>query len=232
MKDAAAKQKFIRSRGLRFPLDPQVLSRRHRLLLRDDHYEQKESDAVLKTIKPDDRVIELGAGLGYMSTLITAKLGVRHYRAYEANPRMIPYIRAVHEANGIETVEVVNALLGAHNGSAEFYVRGEFDASSLQDNLGDRHGGVVAVEQVDVLDIRAVFQDFAPTALVCDIEGAEAEVLPKADLSGLRIAVVELHPQWIGQSGVQAVFDAMQGAGLSYFPKTSNAKVVTFRKGW
>jgi len=232
MKDAPEKTKFIRSRGLRFPYDPQILSRRHRLLLRDNHYELKESDAALKTIKPDDRVIELGAGLGYMSTLIAAKLGVRHYRAFEANPRMIPYIQAVHEANGIETVEVVNAILGARKGSADFFIRGEFDASSLQDNLGDRHGGVVAVEKIDVLNIKSVFQDFAPTALVCDIEGAEAEVLPKADLSGLRIAVVELHPQWIGQEGVQAVFDAMHGAGLTYFPKTSNAKVVTFRKGW
>jgi hypothetical protein len=68
--------------------------------------------------------------------------------------------------------------------------------------------------------------------LVCDIEGAEAELLPAGDWSGLRAAVVELHPQWIGQAGVQAVFDAMQRAGLTYFPRASQAKVVTFRKGW
>jgi len=43
-------------------------------------------------------------------------------------------------------------------------------------------------------------------------------------------AVVELHPQWIGQSGVQAVFDAMHKAGLTYFPRLSQSKVVTFKK--
>ena len=50
--------------------------------------------------------------------------------------------------------------------------------------------------------------------------------------SSLRVAIIELHPQWIGQSGVQAVFDAMSKAGLTYFPKASESKVVTFRKDW
>ncbi len=44
--------------------------------------------------------------------------------------------------------------------------------------------------------------------------------------------MVELHPQWIGQAGVQAVFDAFHKAGLTYYPKTSDKKVVTFLKGW
>jgi hypothetical protein len=71
-----------------------------------------------------------------------------------------------------------------------------------------------------------------PTVLVCDIEGAEATLLPEGDWSCLRLAVIELHPQWIGQAGVQAVFDAMHRAGLTYFPKASEGKVVTFRRGW
>ena len=30
----------------------------------------------------------------------------------------------------------------------------------------------------------------------------------------------------------QSILDAMHRAGLTYFPKASEAKVVTFRKGW
>ncbi|HID08424.1 MAG TPA: FkbM family methyltransferase, partial [Armatimonadetes bacterium] len=39
-------------------------------------------------------------------------------------------------------------------------------------------------------------------------------------------------PQWIGQKGVQAVFDVLQSAGLTFFPKTSNKKVVAFLRDW
>ena len=77
-----------------------------------------------------------------------------------------------------------------------------------------------------------MLEEVRPEVLICDIEGGEAELLPAGDWSSLRAAVIELHPQWIGQSGVQAVFDAMQGAGLSYFPRASHGKVVTFRRGW
>lgn len=68
--------------------------------------------------------------------------------------------------------------------------------------------------------------------LICDIEGAEVDVIPEMDLSGVRAAIIELHPQWIGSKGVAAVFNAMMQAGLVYFPKWSNAKVVTFRRDW
>ncbi|MDY6858887.1 MAG: FkbM family methyltransferase [Pseudomonadota bacterium] len=232
MKDAPTSPKFIRTRGLRFPYDPQIITRKRRRLMRDDHYEHKESEAVLRVVKPDDTVIELGAGMGYMSTLLAKKLGVKTVHAFEANPRMIPYIHAVHAANGVEGVTVHNAILGAADGRAKFYVRGDFVASSLEDNLEDAHGGVIAEEEIDIRNAQAVFDEISPTVLVCDIEGAEADLLPLIDLSGLRCAIVELHPQWIGQAGVQAVFDAMQAGGLTYYPRMSNAKVVTFRKGW
>ena len=88
------------------------------------------------------------------------------------------------------------------------------------------------MEHVEVRAVNEELARVAPTVLICDIEGAEADLLPAADLSGLRAAIVEVHPQWIGQAGVQAVFDAMNRGGLSYFPKASEGKVVTFRKGW
>jgi FkbM family methyltransferase len=178
-------------------------------------------------------VIELGAGLGYMSSLIAAKCQPRAIHSFEANPALIPYIHAVHRVNGIETVTVTNALLGARKAKArEFYVRGDFLASSLEDNLGDAHGGVVRVAEVPVLNVNTVLKEIRPTVMMCDIEGAEVELFAHADLSCLRAAVVELHPQWVGQAGVQAVFDAMAKSGLTYFPRSSNGKVVLFKRDW
>mgnify|MGYP000138232273 CR=1 FL=1 len=226
------KPKFIRSRGLKFPYDTRVIDRKRRRLLHSDAYELKESEAVLSQIRPEDTVIELGAGLGYMSTLMAKALKVNHVHAFEANPAIIPYIRSVHAANKVSNVTVHNALLGETEGEVTFYVRGDFVASSMEDNLGDKHGGVIAREQVPVRPVSQVFEEIAPTALVCDIEGAEQALLPKVDLSSLRLVIVELHPQIFGQAGTETVFRAMSGAGLTYFPRASQGKVVTFKRGW
>lgn len=226
-------QNFLTIHGLRFPDDPDVLRGRVRGLLRKGQYELKEFEAVQALANADDVVLELGGGIGFLSTVAARLGGVKSVHSYEANPALIPYIHAVHQANGVTNAHVTNAVLSAAQpGTTNFYVRRNLLASSLDPMQGKNDGGVVAVEQVPVENIAIAVKTIRPSVLVCDIEGAEADILPHADLSGLRCAIVELHPQWIGQSGVQAVFDAMSAAGLTYFPNRSNRKVVTFRKGW
>ncbi|WP_323769120.1 FkbM family methyltransferase [Antarctobacter sp.] len=229
--DPAPRDPFLYSRGLKIPKNPQITRGRIRSALKQDIYERKECDAVMRVVRPGDRVLELGGGIGYMSTLLSVKKKVARVVSYEANPALIPYIRSVHAANGVTNVDLRNALLAAELGDpVPFYVRQNFLGSSM-DRDADPD---TVIEEVKVMQhaINPVLQAETPDVLVCDIEGAEAHLLPAADWSGLRAAVIELHPQWIGQSGVQAVFDCMRRAGLTYFPKASEAKVVTFRKGW
>lgn len=224
---------LIRSRGLVFPNDPKFLIPKTRRLLRSNSYEAREADAVRALVKEGDVALELGAGIGFMSTLMAKSCKAREVHTFEANPSFIPYIRRVHEANGVaDKVVLTNALLGAAPGVATFYERADFAASSLTEDPPGVASPVVATHAVPVLDIARVMADLCPTALVCDIEGAEAGLLPLADLSSVRVAVIELHPQWIGEVGVRAVFDALHGAGLTFYPRTSNKKVVTFLKGW
>ncbi|MDU8913339.1 FkbM family methyltransferase [Aestuariicoccus sp. MJ-SS9] len=222
---------FIKSRGLKIPKHPEITTGRVRGALREGLYERKECDAVMRVVNEGDTVLELGGGIGYMSTLLSVKKKVARVVSYEANPALIPYIATVHEANGVENVEMRNALLSAQAGDpVDFHVRRNFLGSSMdRDADPDSIVETVKIAQHPVAD---VLDDVKPDVLVCDIEGAEADLLPAGDWTGLRAAIIELHPQWIGQSGVQAVFDAMQKAGLTYFPKASEAKVVTFRKGW
>lgn len=230
---ADAETKMLRSRGLLFPNDPKFIAPKTRRLLRSNSYEQREADAVRALVGRDDIAMEIGAGIGFMSTLMAKGCKAKEVHAFEANPTFIPYIRRVHEANGLAgKIHLTNALLGARKGKAPFYERASFSASSLIENPPDVNSEVVAVHEVEVLNLKTVMKAIKPTALVCDIEGAEADLLPLADLSTVRVAIVELHPQWIGKAGVQAVFDAFQKAGLTFFPKTANKKVVTFRRDW
>lgn len=229
--DGAASQGFIRSRGMKFPKNPDILRPFVRRLLRQDIYEHKESEAIRRMAQDGDRVLEIGGGIGYMSTLVATKKAVQEVHTFEANPRLIPYIREVHAANNVTNVTVTNALLADSDGPpVDFHIRKNFLGSSM-DRDSDPNT-IIATEKVPQKNIHAVLNTLRPDLLICDIEGAEAHLLPLCDFSGLRTAVVELHPQWIGQSGVQAVFDTFHRAGMTYFPKASAAKVVTFRRGW
>lgn len=226
--EAAPITEMIRSHNLKFPLDRAVLRPRIRQSLRANGYERKETDAVLRVVKPTDTVIELGAGIGYMSTLMAMRCGATVH-AFEGNPGLIPYIRSVHAANGATRATVHHALIAEETGEVDFYVRKNILASSMTPLEKEPH---LSVAKVETRAAREVFEAIRPTVLVCDIEGAEAHVIPMLPLDGLRAAVVELHPQWIKQAGVKAVFDAFAAAGLTYFPQASEAKVVTFLRGW
>ncbi|MFW8637228.1 FkbM family methyltransferase [Cribrihabitans pelagius] len=215
--------------GVKFPLDTAVLPRRIRTLLREGKYEAKEATALRKLVRKGDVVMELGGGIGYMSTLAATQTPAGAVHAFEANPGLIPYIRRVHQMNGADTAQVHHGVLGAEAGKTAFYVRENLLASSL---TPDEDGSAAEAVQVPILDMNAEIARIRPTVLVCDIEGAEADLLPQMDLSGLRAAVIETHPQWIGKDGIRKVFACLDAAGLVFFPRWSHGKVAVFRADW
>ncbi|SFA71787.1 methyltransferase, FkbM family [Poseidonocella pacifica] len=223
----------IISRGLKFPDDPAILGRRQKRLLRSGRYEARESAAALKAIREDDTVLELGGGIGFVSSLIARECRPRAIHVIEANPALLPYIAEVHRMNDLGGISLRNALPAPKDGPPlPFYVRGDFLASSTKDDLGSAHGGVTRVDQVPQVALDTVLKETGATVLVCDIEGAETELFPQVDFTSLRLVIVELHPQTVGQQGIQAVFDAMARANLTYFPRQSSGKVVMFKRDW
>ena len=232
-KQPVAKPRILQSLGMQFPLDAKFISPRTARLLQDNLYEEREANAVSALVRPEDVAMEIGAGIGFMSTLMALQRRAKHVHAYEANPSMIPYIKRVHRMNRVlKKVTVTNALLGAEAGEITFYERKHFSASSIIAEPAGETSPVIAEHRVPVLNVADEMRRIAPTVLVCDIEGAEADLVPRMDLSSVRVAVVELHPQWIGRDGVLAVFEAFHRSGLIFFCKTSNKKVATFRRDW
>ncbi|MBT8154066.1 FkbM family methyltransferase [Epibacterium ulvae] len=214
---------------MKFPLDTSVLPQRIRTLLRTEAYEAKEATAIEKLVRKGDVVMELGGGIGFMSTLVATKTRAKSVHAFEANPQLIPYIKQVHAINKAKKAEVTHAVLGAQAGEATFYVRPNFLASSLAPMEDDTD---VTAVTVPALDVNAVIADLKPSVLICDIEGAEVDLLPQMDLTGLRAVVIETHPQWIGKEGIRKVFRCLDDAGLVFFPRWSHGKVAVFRSDW
>ena len=230
--ETGADTPHIVSRGIRMPKHKQITRPRIRQALRSGGYEGFEADAVAKIARDGDTVLELGAGIGFISTLIGATRPVKAIHSFEANPYLIDYIRSAHALNGVTTATVHNVLLAPQAGPPrDFYCRRNFLASSLSPETGPEDG-ILSVEKIEVRGVNDAFAEIRPDVLVCDIEGGEVELLPALDYDGLRAAVIELHPQWIKAEGIRAVFDAMHRAGLAYYPRWSHRKVVVFRREW
>ncbi len=220
---------FIRSRGMKFPKHPEIMQGKIRRLLRKNEYEAKESEAALRVVREGDVVVELGGGIGYMSTLVATKRAIKSVHVFEANPNLIPYINSVHSANGVTNAHVHNAILGPRKGSVDFYVREPMLGSSMAVLEGEVDPPAT---KVDVLNAKTTFKDIGANVLICDIEGAEVDLIPYIDLTGLRAAIIETHPQWIGPEGINRVFRAFMDAGLAYYHRGSHGKVLAFRKNW
>ena len=104
--DAPKRDPYLHSRGLKVPKDPAITHGKMRRDIKLEGYEDKEARAVQRLIRHGDKVLELGGGIGYISTLAASKRNLEWVHIYEANPRLIPYIKRMHEANDVTCATV------------------------------------------------------------------------------------------------------------------------------
>lgn len=84
-----------------------------------------------EAVRPGDRVLVIGAGLGIVSTLIAKARGIDRVLAVEANIALIPYLERVHELNGVPWIEILNAVpTTGKRGRVPFFVRRDLRVSS------------------------------------------------------------------------------------------------------
>ena len=219
---------FKTAEGLIMPKDENVLSPRMMRRLRRGLYEAKELAALKRLLKPDDRVLELGGGIGAISGFAGKRLNGGGLTVVEANPRLADFIRRVHELNDIASTVHHGAVTPKARPDLEFHLRDDFIAASLTADAAP----VAETISVPAVPINDLIAEATPTVLISDIEGAEVDVFKVADLSEIRLVIVETHPQWIGPKGIRTIFDACHNAGLTYFHRGSEGKVICFRRDW
>lgn len=205
-------QAVIETQGIRIPFVPEIITPRIERPMRNNRYEGGECSALRRALRPGDRVLELGAGVGLCSAVAAAMPGVAQVVTVEANPDLIPLIRETHRLNGITNVEVRNGVVasGAGDGPVRFYIRQDFWASSMEPDSR----AWLRSEDLPAFPIGALLAETRPSVLVCDIEGGESGLFDRADLSSLRAVVIELHPKVYGDEGVARVLGVLAAKGL------------------
>lgn len=168
-------------------LHPMVLS-----TLSKGHYEQTEIYHALKNTSSEDRILELGASIGGVSTVVIKERSPNTYTAIEANKDLIEIMERNHSLNDVKC-NVINAAIDSTDGICDFYIHPVCWSSSLTpfDNP-------LRIDKVKKISFNNILNKTEANFLICDIEGGEYEIFTSAiDLKQVNKICIEMHPQTI-----------------------------------
>ena len=177
------------------------------LLARGD-YEEPERQALAALLRPGDRVLEIGGCIGVLSLMAARIVGPENVLVYEPNPHAAAVARRNFERNGKPIRLVERAVADADRTATLNIGSDSWLGASLYQDYGAQEASVV------VEDIAGIVTRERPTALILDAEGAEVAIVTRCPLEGLRLVILELHPELIGEAGVKSVQSTLAAAGL------------------
>ena len=148
-------------------------------VLRRGRFSVEEQELILPALETDDVVMELGGGVGHLSTRISKILGSERVFTFEANPELEPLMRENFRLNGVRP-KAEFCLLGHSEGRAAFYVNRDFWVSSREPELGGRR------IEVPVYLLNERIRDIDPSFLVVDVEGGERDLFDGLDFHNIR----------------------------------------------
>lgn len=183
--------------GVILNVDDSNISKQMRKLIYRGWYENDEYRFVKRYVKPDDVVMELGAGMGFVGIACSKIAGSDNVFCYEANPFLEQLIRRNHESNAVSP-DLQMCMLGQSEGQTEFFVSPEFWISGVTSGTGRK-------VTIPVRSANDEIQRIKPTCLVVDIEGGEVDLLHTIDLSGIDKIIIELHPSTMGFTAINDI---------------------------
>lgn len=229
---------IVRVHGVAIPLDPDVMSPKIQDQLRAGRYEAAEASVLPRVLQPADRVLELGAGIGFLTALAGLQGLAERVVAVEANPALTALIEQVHRLNGVAGVvrQGVAAIEAGGPSAAPFYVHRDLWASSVEPVKAKDLREVV---QAPVAALPDLLAEFAPTLLIIDVEVLQGWCSEQAQdgsqigalrLPGVDRVLIELKPGRFPPRQIKRIFDAFSADGFYYDPAVSAATVILFRR--
>lgn len=210
--------------GIRLRVPEHIVSAEILFSMVNGFYEKPEREALLADLHSEDRVLELGSGLGALA--IWAKRAVPDvaFTCVEANPDLIGLINTNLKENGCQC-DVIAGAAALSDGEADFFVSDDFWASTSYKSNTDR-----TLVKVRSLDTNRLIRETKPTIMAIDIEGAEVDVVPGLDLSGIRRVVIELHPEITGAQDVSNIMRHLLDSGFALDLTQARGQVYVFER--
>ncbi|QPM91944.1 FkbM family methyltransferase [Pseudooceanicola algae] len=210
--------------GLRLVLPEDLGSAGIAAKLASGGYERDEAAAVRMRLKAGMRVLEFGAGLGFLTAIAARIAGPANVTSIEPVAAMLPVIRGNLERNGLAGVDLRHGAVAAGvDDEVEFVTVESYIGSALAET--DQTGTLVPRADLD-----ALLEEVTPQAVIMDVEGAEIGLFDNPWPVKPRLVVLELHPKRYGGDEIARIFTCMAKTGLAYDPGASRGPVVVFRR--
>ncbi|MBE0454439.1 FkbM family methyltransferase [Roseovarius autotrophicus] len=215
--------------GLRLEVPEALLNDRIRAKLCSGEYEAHEAQAAAMRLKPGHRVLELGAGIGYVASVCARIVGPENVTTVEANPALLPVIRANLAHNGFGAVTLVHGAVGGMAGGDAPLA---FDAarSFWAARIVEEGASPETLVEVPHLGLGALMARMRPHVVIMDIEGAEAHLFNAPWPEHVLHVMMELHPGRYPDAVIKRIVDCMSDSGLTYDPGPSRGRILCFRR--
>ena len=174
-----------------------------RELYRQRVFDIAVSETAWRLLEPGDAVVDVGANIGYMTSLFATRVGSTGcVDAFEPHPRIFAdlarNVAALREGPDVSPVHLHACALGSRNGSARLLEPAIFDVNEGTAKIAVDGAGVAArAIGVPIARLDAVLDSERIALLKVDVEGSEQAVLAGAErlLAGHRIenVIYEAH---------------------------------------
>ena len=134
-------------------------------------------------------------------------------------------IQKAFSANNLK-IDLKNLGLGDGN-NLDFYAQNDYILSSFQ--KPETHSNFSLIS-VPTISFEQVLKDHQPTAIFCDIEGAEMSYFKANNFEPVTKIVIELHPYIYGDEGVASFSARMEHHGFRLAQK-QNETYCFVRRG-
>ena len=209
---------------IKFPFDRKVMDEKRLVAIACGAIEAEEIAMARRCLNADDRLVEFGMGLGISSALANSACLPQIHHCFEANPAVIGYARELFALNGLD-IEIHNKALG--DGRAmPFFAVDDYILSSFEKPVGRQDFKKISVPTERIENI---LSQLKPTALFCDIEGAELMFLDPARLGTVRKVVIELHPEIYGRPRMNEYISAFRAQGFTVADSAGSSRVFIRR---
>ncbi len=209
-----------------FGYRPNIITPKVKASIEAGRYEAREAKAALKYLGTGERVLELGAGLGFISTIVKREKAPANYIAVEGDPRLIPAILENLKLNNVSGVDLRNCIATSNpvdleKGYTEFRVSKDFwGSSATRKDISDENA-----VKVNVVSFGSIIAESKPTAIIADIEGGEAHLFDGVDMPSVNTVIIEMHPVFIGEEEVNRVFEELNRCGLTQKEYGNDGKI-------
>jgi FkbM family methyltransferase len=203
---------IFRVDGCELEIPTDLTTRAYRSCFLSGDYEAEERALIRRLVRPEDRVLELGACLGIVSCVTNRLLRDRtKHLVVEGNPKLIPWIERNRQRNGAGFA-IENAAASRER-EVTFYLHPRYIVGGTAQRKSE--------EPVTVpgRSLEALHAERGPfDVMIMDIEGGEIDVLPGAEelLKSYRLVIIELHPWATGAEGAERCREILRTAGLRH----------------